>query len=76
MCVNFKKINGFRDILFFGSKKLLFAIKLLKKLDRQKIKKIPHRVLEKIISQIISQNFCKIGLNPEELELLECALFF
>ena len=36
--------------------------------------KIPHMVLETIISRIISQNFCKIGLNPEELELLEYAL--
>ena len=49
-------------------------MKLLIKLDRQKIKKIPHTVLETIISQIISQNFYKIGLNPEELELLESAL--
>ena len=42
----------------------------MKKLDRQKIKKIPHTVLETIISRIISQNFFKIGLSPEELELL------
>ena len=59
---------------FFGSEKLFFTIKLLIKLDRQKIKKIPRTVLETIISQIILQNFCKIGLNPGELELLECAL--
>ena len=59
---------------FFGSEKLFFTIKLLIKLDRQKIKKIPHMVLETIISQIILQNLCKIGLNPGELELLECAL--
>ena len=25
----------------------------------------------KIISKVNSRNFCKIGLNPEELELLE-----
>ena len=44
------------------------------KLDRQKNKNIQHIALEIVISQIISQNFCKIGLNSEELELLECAL--
>ena len=59
---------------FFGSEKLLFTIKLLLKLDRQKIKKIPHTILETIISKIILSNFCKIGLNPGELELLESAL--
>ena len=48
--------------------------KLLAKFDRQKIKKIAHIVLETTISQMISNNFCKIGLNLEELELLECAL--
>ena len=70
------EILNFRQ--FFGSEKLFFTIKLLIKLDRQKIKKkkkkIPHTVLETITSQIISQNFCKIGLKPKELELLECAL--
>ena len=50
------------------------SIKLLMKLDRQKVKKIPRSVLETIISQIVSYNFSKIGLNPEELELLEYAL--
>ena len=59
---------------FQGSQELLFTITLLIKLDRQKIKKIPHTVLETIISRIIMQIFCKIGLNPEELELLEYAL--
>ena len=39
--------------------------------DQQKMKNIPHSVLKKIISQIISQNFCKVGLNPKEFELLE-----
>ena len=39
---------------FFGSEKLAFNIKLLMKLDRQRIKKIPHTILEtSIISQII-----------------------
>ena len=38
---------------FFISEKLFFNIKLLSKPDRQKIKKIPHTVLETIISQII-----------------------
>ena len=36
----------------------------------KKIKKIPHTVLKKSISQI-SQNFCKIRSNPKELKLLE-----
>ena len=49
-------------------------MKLLIKLERQKIKKIPHIVLWTVISQIIMQNLCKIGLNHEELELLEYAL--
>ena len=59
---------------FYGSEKLFFSMKLLIKLDRQKTKKIPHTVLETIILQIISQNFCKIELKPEELQLLEYAL--
>ena len=42
---------------FFSSKKFFFTIKLLLKLDRQKITKILPTVL-----------------NPEDLELLECAL--
>ena len=33
-----------------------------------------HALLETIISRIISYDFWKIGLNPEELELLEYAL--
>ena len=66
------EIFNFR--LFFGSEKLFLTMKLLINLDQQKIKKIPHNVLETIISQIILQNLCKIGLNPEELEVLECAL--
>ena len=45
------EIFNFR--LFFGSEKLFFTIKLLTKLDEQKIKKIPHTVLETILSQII-----------------------
>ena len=51
LCGNFLKINGSRDIY---SEKLFFTITLLIKLDRQKINKIPHTVLETIISQIIS----------------------
>ena len=59
---------------FFGSEKLFFTVKLLIKLDWQKIKKIPHTNLETIMSQIILQIFCKIELNLGELKLLECAL--
>ena len=54
--------------------KLFFTIKLLINFDRQKIKKIPHTILETVTSQIISQNFVKKELNAEELELLEYAL--
>ena len=73
-CAEFLKNKWVSRYLTFGdfSKKSFFTIKLLIKLDRQKIEKIPHTVLEKIISQIIPQNFYKVGLNPEELELLEC----
>ena len=59
---------------FYGSKKSFLTTKLLIKREIQKIKKIPHTILDKIFSQIISQNFYKIGLNPKELELLEKAL--
>ena len=59
---------------FFGSTKLFLTIKLLIKLDRPKNKETTHIVLETIISQIILQNFYKIGLNPGELELLEFAI--
>ena len=45
------EIFNFR--LFFGSEKLFFTIKLLVKLDEQKIKKFPHTVLETILSQIM-----------------------
>ena len=51
--------------------KLAKLTKLLTKREQQKIKKIPLAVLEKIISQIILQNFCNIGSNPKDLELLE-----
>ena len=43
-----------RYLNFFSSEKLFFNTKFLIKIDRQKIKKIPHTVLETIISQIIS----------------------
>ena len=71
----FWKIDGFRDIINFGDftvpkivlqNKIIFSIR-----ERQKIKKIPHTVLEKIIWQIISQNFCRTRLSHKELELLE-----
>ena len=52
-----------------GSEKLFFTTKLLLKRKQQKINKIPHIILEEIIWQIISQSFCKIELNPKELEL-------
>ena len=70
----FKKINELRDInfwWFYRSEKLFFTTKLIKKREQQKIEKIPHTILEKIISQTILQNFCKTGLNPKELGLLE-----
>ena len=35
------------------------------KCEQQKVKKIPHTALEKNISQIVTQIFCKIGLNPK-----------
>ena len=41
--------------------------KLVIKIERQKIKKIPPIISENIITQIISQNFCKTGLNPNVL---------
>ena len=55
---------------FHGSENLSFTTKLLINHERQKITKIMDTVLENF-SQIISQNFCKIGLNPKGLELLE-----
>ena len=45
---------------FYGFEKLFFTTKLLIKHKQQKIKKTQHTVKEKIISQIISQNFCKM----------------
>ena len=41
--------------------------KLVIKIERQKIKKILPIISENIITQIISQNFCKTGLNPNVL---------
>ena len=41
------------------------------KTQTTKIKKIPPSVFKKVISQVISQNFCKTGINPKELEFLE-----
>ena len=72
----FYKINRSQDIqlsLIFWFQKAVLHQKLLIKLDRRKIRKMLQTVLETIVSQIILQNFCKIGLNPDELELLECA---
>ena len=59
--------------LTFGNFKLFFKTnKIINKWEQQKFKKIPHTVLEKIFSQnLISENFCKIELNPKDLELLE-----
>lgn len=54
-----------------GSEKLFFRTKSLIKCKRKKIKKILHIYLQKVISQIILQSFCKIRSNPKELELLE-----
>ena len=48
--------------------------RIIIKLDGQKIKKISNTALQTSISQIISQNFCRNFINPEELELLEYAL--
>ena len=56
---------------FHGSEKLFFKGKLLIKPKQQKFKEISLTILDKIISQVISQNFYKIGLSPKELELLE-----
>ena len=56
VCGNLLKYMGleiFNSRWFFSSEKLFFTMKLLIKLDRQKIKKIPHTILETIISQII-----------------------
>ena len=39
---------------FFDTEKLFFAIKLLIKLDREKIEKIPDTILETITSKIFS----------------------
>ena len=39
-----------------------------------KNKKIPHNVWKKLFSQMNSQNFCKIELNSEKLELLRHSL--
>ena len=70
----FMKLTGpeiFNFWWFHGSEKFFFTTKLLIKHERQKIKKILHTVLEKIISQNISQNICKIGLTEADLGLLE-----
>ena len=45
------KVFNFR--WFFDPEKLIFSLKLLTKLDQQKIAKILHIVLETIISQTI-----------------------
>ena len=68
----FFEINWYRDIyvlviLWFG--KIVHLHKIVNKTRTTKNKKIPHTVLEKIISQIISSNFCKTEFNSGELEL-------
>ena len=45
--------------------KIVFHNKIINKRERGKIKKIPRSFSEKINSQIISQNSCKIGLYLE-----------
>ena len=49
---------------------MLFTTKLFIKCEQEKVNETTSTVLENIVSQIISQNFSKIGLNPKELELL------
>ena len=63
---NFCSFSRFRKIVLHN--------KNINKTRRPEIKKKPCTVLKKIISQIISQNFCKIELNPEKLEFLELVL--
>ena len=53
--------------LFHSSKNLFFTTKLVIKFEQQKIKKNPPIISENIITQTISQNFFKIGLNPNVL---------
>ena len=67
MCL---EIFGFR--WFYGSTKLGFH-RIINKMEGQKIKKIRPTFLVKIFSQIVSQYFYKIGLNPKQLDLLEKA---
>ena len=61
----FKTVSGevgleiFNFWWFYGFEKF-FTAKSLIKLERQKIKNISHTVLDKIIFQIISENFSKI----------------
>ena len=69
--------NGVRNFFLnkWVSRYLWFwKIALHNKIINKTRSKIPHTVLWTIISQIIMKNFCKTGLNPEKLELLEYAL--
>ena len=74
ICGNFLKINRSRYIellVVSWFRKIVFHNKVINKTRKtKKIKKIPHSILEEIISQIILANFYKVGLNPEELQLL------
>ena len=73
---NFFKINTSRDIyvpVISRFRKIVLHNKIINKTRSTKIKKIPHTILETIISRIISWSFCKIRFNAEEMELLEFA---
>ena len=65
-----------RHLMFgdFKFPKIVHHNKIIKRSEQQKIKKIPHNVLKKLSSQMNSQNFCKIELNSEKLELLKHSL--
>ena len=49
--------------------KIVLHIKVINKTGTTKIPENSHTILRKLFQNYYLQNFCKIGLNPKELEL-------
>ena len=60
--------------MILSFQKIFLHNEIINKTRSQNNKKISHSVLERVTSKTILQDFWKIALKPEELELMEYVL--
>ena len=77
-CADFlKRYLSYRDIkvpVILNFQKIFLHNEIINKTRSQNNKKISHSVLERVTPKTILQDFWKIALKPEELELMEYVL--